>query len=175
MGSHATNETLLLLKQLDENKDKENDFIFEENFELSLYIREELEKMLKKLESKQKFLITNLDINENFTHSRRTAIQLKAKEEIKMKIIRTRRAQFEAVVSDLLRKKPTLITKCEVLYGSKGLLSKVTNETCSEGSFENTCGRKAIPMLIVKSVIFRKEYSRQTYGREAFQVFVAFM
>jgi hypothetical protein len=122
--------------------------------------------MLKKLESKQKFLITNLDINENFTHSRRTAIQLKAKEEIKMKIIRTRRAQFEAVVSDLLRKKPTLITKCEVLYGSKGLLSnqwqsdKVTNETCSEGSFENTCGRKAIPMLIVKSVIFRKKYSR---------------
>ncbi len=114
--------------------------------------------MLNKLEIKQKFLITNLDINENFTHSRRTAIQLKAKEEIK--IIRTRRAQFEAVVSDLLRKKPTLITKCQVLYGSKGLLSKVTNETCSEGSFENTCGRKAIPMLIVKSVIFRKKYSR---------------
>ncbi len=91
---------------------------------------------------------------------------MKAKEEIKMKIIITIRAQFEVVVSDLLRKKPTLIIKREVLYGSKGLFSnqwqsdKVVNEICSEGSFEKTYERKAIPMRIVRSVILRKEYSR---------------
>jgi hypothetical protein len=67
LRSHATNETLFLLKQLDENKDKENDFIFEENFELSPLFREKLEKMLKRLENKEKFLITNLNINDNFT------------------------------------------------------------------------------------------------------------